>query len=270
MLVDHVFIPDTQCRPGVRSTQMAWAGQYIADHWGPKAGEVQLRVIHAGDNWDMPSLSAYDRGKPKLMEGRRVRADIDAGNAGFKLLDDPIRAEMKRNRKFRPDLHFLFGNHEDRVTRAIEANAQIDGLLSLDMLDTRGWKRHDFLKPVTLDGVVYAHYFYAPMTGKALSGENLKLRLKNLGHSFVQGHQQTYDTAVRFVNGQAQRALVAGSFYIHDEDYKGPQGNAHWRGIIVMHEVVKGNYALMEVTLDYLCRRYEGVSLAKFKTRHYS
>jgi hypothetical protein len=44
--------------------------------------------------------------------------------------------------------------------------------------------------------------------------------------------------------------------YLHDEDYKGPQGNEHWRGIIVKHEVKDGNYDLLEVGLPYLKRRY--------------
>lgn len=52
--------------------------------------------------------------------------------------------------------------------------------------------------------------------------------------------------------------------YLHDEEYKGPQGNAHWRGVIVKHAVNEGQYNPMFVDLDYLCRRYEGISLDKY------
>ena len=52
--------------------------------------------------------------------------------------------------------------------------------------------------------------------------------------------------------------------YLHEEDYKGPQGNTHWRGIIIKHEVAGGEYDPMFVSLDYLCRRYEGISLDRF------
>jgi hypothetical protein len=51
-------------------------------------------------------------------------------------------------------------------------------------------------------------------------------------------------------------AVMAGACYLHDEDYKGPYGNHHWRGIIVKHEVCDGEYDIMKVSLDYLLRRY--------------
>ena len=65
-------------------------------------------------------------------------------------------------------------------------------------------------------------------------------------------------------NGQVLRGLVSGAFYMHDEDYKGVQGNTHFRGLTIKREVVDGNYDIMEVSMDYLCRRYEGVPLHQF------
>lgn len=249
----HVVIPDTQCKPGVPNDHLSWIGRYIAEEFG---GHPAVRIVHLGDHWDLPSLSAYDKGK-KSMEGRRYREDIAAGNHGFALLNAPIsEAELREN--WAPRKVFLFGNHEDRITRAIENDAQLDGMMSLDDCNTQGWERHEFRVPVEIDGVVYAHYFYNPMSGRPYSGENLKLRLKTLGHTFTQGHQQTFDYAIRFVNGRAQHGLVVGACYQHDEDYKGPQGNAHWRGIVVKHQVEHGSYDIMPVSLDYLCRRYEG------------
>jgi hypothetical protein len=57
--------------------------------------------------------------------------------------------------------------------------------------------------------------------------------------------------------------------YLHDENYKGPQGNNHFRGIIVKHHVLDGNYNAEFVDLDRLCRRYEGMSLERFKKLKY-
>lgn len=252
----HFVVPDTQAKKGVPNDHLQWIGRYIAEDFVGKP----LTVIHLGDHYDMPSLSMYDKGK-KAMEGRRYKVDIAAGNRAFALLNDPIQAAAK-DTDHPPRLVLLRGNHEDRITRAIEADAQLDGLLSLDDLETPGWEVHDFLEPVTIDGVVYAHYFYNPMSGRPYAGENIKLRLKTLGHSFTQGHQQTLDYGLRFVNGQSQHGLVAGACYQHDEDYKGPQGNAHWRGVIVCHQVENGSYDPMMVSLDYLCRRFEGHRLS--------
>jgi hypothetical protein len=58
-------------------------------------------------------------------------------------------------------------------------------------------------------------------------------RLKTIGHSFVMGHQQTLDYAVRFLaNGQQQFGASSPALAdTHSEAYKGVQGNAHlaWR-----------------------------------------
>jgi hypothetical protein len=169
----------------------------------------------------MPSLSSYDKGK-KAMEGRRVLADIDAANDGFQRLNQPLidyNERMRRNKtaQWWPDRYITLGNHEDRITRAIEDDAQLDGLLSLDDLNYAdlGWSVHEYLDPLFLDGIGYAHYWQNPMTGRPLGGM-ASTRLKNIGHSFTMGHQQTLDYAVRFVrdgDGKAysQHGLVAGA-----------------------------------------------------------
>jgi hypothetical protein len=268
----HIVIPDTQVKPGVPTDHLRWIGQYIVDHF---AGQPNVRIIHLGDHADMPSLSSYDRGKG-AMEGRRYNSDIKAANAGFDVLCKPLddyNATQRRLRKpeWWPDRHFILGNHEDRISRACNDNAQLKGTLSLDDLNyaKHGWTVHPFLKPVFIDSVGYAHFWTNHMTGRPLGGM-VSTRLKTIGHSFTMGHQQTLDTAVRFAvdpetgEQRAQWGLVAGACYLHDEDYKGYQGNAHWRGIVVCHAVVKGSYNPMFVDLDYLCRRYEGMSLNRW------
>src|SRR5262249_17886059 len=155
-------------------------------------------------------------------------------------------------------------NHEERIVRACNDAAFLDGKLSLDDLDVCGWRRHGFLQPVSIDGVVYSHYFYHPKTSKPYGGENLLPRLKTIGHSFTMGHQQGLMYTLRPVGSQRHHGLVLGSTYLHDEDYLGPQGNAYWRGIVVCHQVEGGAYDPMFVSLDYLCRRYEGKTLAEF------
>lgn len=260
----HVVIPDTQVCPGVRTDHLAWIGQYLVDHFKDRPN---VKVIHLGDHWDMSSLSSYDRGK-KAMEGRRVIADIDAGNDGFALLNAPLE-KLNAGRARRgtdewwPERHFLLGNHEQRIARAAEDDAQLDGLLSYDLLDTRGWKVHDFLVPVCLNDVVYAHYFVNQANGRPVTGL-IENRIKTVGHTFVQGHQQGLKVGmVELVNGR-RRGIVAGSCYLHDEEYRGPQARHEWRGILVLHEVRGGDFDVMEVSLNYLCRRYEGVPLETF------
>lgn len=260
----HIVIPDTQVTPTTPTAHLTWIGRYIVDHF---QGQENVTVIHLGDHWDMESLSSYDKGK-KSAEGKRVQADIEAGNRGFDLLNAPLeeynaKRKAYKERQWWPRRVLLRGNHEDRITRACQDDAALEGFLSLDLPKSPGWEVIDFLVPIEIDGVWYAHYFYNPMSGRPYGGQ-VATRLKTIGHSFSMGHQQTLDYAVRFVGNRSQHGLVAGSCYLHDEDYKGPQGNNHFRGIIVCHEVEHGSYNPMFVSLDYLCRRYEGMSLEDY------
>lgn len=259
-LATHVVIPDTQVKPGVPTEHLSWIGQYIVDKF---AGRKNVTIVHLGDHYDLPSLSSYEKRGSKSMEGKRYEADINAGNAGMTSLmsawsdyNDERRALKKR--QWYPRMVFLMGNHEDRARRYIEDNPHMDGTSNLELkwnVQEWGWEVHDFLEPVFIDGIGYSHYWYNPMSGRPLAGL-VSTRLKTLGHSFTMGHQQTLDYAIRFVRDKSQHGLVAGACYLHDEGYKGPQGNDHWRGIIVKHEVRDGSYDPMFVSLDYLRRRY--------------
>ncbi len=257
----HLVIPDTQCKPGAPTVHLEWIGRYIVDQF---AG-APLTVVHLGDHWDMPSLSSYDRGT-KAMEGRRYTDDIAAGNDGFGLLTEPLDAHNKgRRNKWQPRRVFLMGNHEDRITRAANANPQFDNL-TLDSLNAAelGWEVHGFKVPVTIDGVIYAHYFYNKDSGRPYSGTSIDLRLKTIGHSFTQGHQQGLLYGLRQTLAGTHHGLVAGSCYIAPETYRGPQARDEWRGIIVKHEVENGSYCPMFVSLDYLARKYAGKRFREF------
>jgi hypothetical protein len=162
----HIMLPDTQVKPGVPNDHLVWAGRYIAEEFG---GRPNVTIVQIGDHWDLPSLSSYDKKGGVKMEGRRYQADVGAGNHGFRLLDRPISAVEG----WVPRKVFLFGNHENRIERAVESDAQLEGLMSLADCDTLDWERHDFLDVVEIDGVLYSHYFYNPMSGRPYSGENL-------------------------------------------------------------------------------------------------
>ncbi len=229
-----------------------WVGSYVIDVLGDRRN---VKVVCLGDWWDMAGLSLYDKGK-KEMEGRRVVEDICVGNDAFAVLDSLIPKGFER--------HFLFGNHENRITRAVEADAQLEGLLSLDLLDTKDWMRHEFLEPVWLDGICYSHYLYNWNSGRPYAGQNLETRVRQVGHSFTMGHQQGLKWArVDTVHGP-HIGLVCGSAYTHDEEYRGPQAQDHWRGIVVCNDVRDGQYDPTFISNRYLCRRYEGVELEEY------
>jgi hypothetical protein len=115
-----------------------------------------------------------------------------------------------------------------------------------------GFEDHEFLKPVEIDGVLYCHYFTSGAMGRPAASAAVVLR--ETQQSATQGHVQHTDIAMH--RKTQQTALFAGTFYSHDEDYLGHQGNNQRRQIVVKHEVEEGRYDLMFVSLKYLEKAY--------------
>lgn len=257
-IISHGYIPDTQVKPGDSIEHIIAMGRYFAKH-------RPTRIIMIGDWWDMPSLSSYDQPGCEGWEYKDVMKDYEAGNVAMRA----FMKELKRARGYKPDLHFCMGNHEERILRASRDpfKRQFREWLSYDMLDLKGWTVHQYQDIVELDGVHYSHLFINPesIMCSNLGGNNIALRIKKLGVSFVSGHEQR--TLMGFIYnalGRRLRGLVSGAFYMHDEGYLGPQKNRqYWRGIYMLNEVKDGDYDLCEVSLGFLMRRYSGKKKGK-------
>lgn len=253
--IRHVVIPDTQIRKGVPTDHIKWIGQYIEEH----GADV---VVMLGDWYDFPSLSTHDDPGSLATEGARYAEDLHAGNAALKVLTKYLQGVTRRV--------MLRGNHEGRLRRALERDPKWIGSIDEHQLVAEGWEVIPFLRPIVIDGVAYSHYWARPGTGRAYGGSASNILLKT-NHSFTQGHRQTFDYAVKNnpVTGREMIGLIAGSAYLHAEPYLGPQGNCHFRGIIVKNEVHEGSYDIMRVSLHYLCMRYTGEALLDYMRKRY-
>jgi len=241
-----LVIADTQCKSEENLEYMLWIGHYIAD----KKPDI---IVHIGDHYDFPSLSSYDKGKASA-EGRRLVKDIEAGNAGFEFLNLAI----EKVKDYNPRKVFCLGNHEYRLERYIDDNPELIGTLGVDKLPFAkyGWEVHPFLKPVEINGVFFVHYLANPFSGKPYGGNAMNI-LKTVGRSFVVGHKQCLDIAIRpTIDGKQQIGIVNGACYPFDESYKGYQGNNHFRGLTVLHEVEDGFGLPMFVSLEYMKEKY--------------
>jgi hypothetical protein len=253
----HIVIPDAQIRQGSNTVHVEWAAQAILEY-RPDT------IVVIGDWFDLSALSTHDAPGSKQSEGRRVKPDIDAGNEAFARFWKPIGERMNRlvsghRKRWEPDCHFLMGNHEDRLSRAIAREPKWDGLLTLDCLQTPGFKRHEFLKIVELDGIKYCHYFPNPYSGKAIGG-TIVSRLNNIGSSFTQGHQQGFLYASKQYPDHVKHGLVCGRFYLENEHYR-PQDvqMSEWNGIVVKNGVGDfgpGTYDLMPLSMPYLREKF--------------
>lgn len=238
----HLIIPDCQVSDGVPTEHLEWVGRYIAD----KRPDV---IVCIGDFADMPSLSSYDKGK-KRMEGQRYVRDIEAARAGMDRLTAPFRDIPD----YKPQMVLTLGNHEDRITRAVEDAAVLENAIGLHDLgyEAFGWEVYPFLEVVKIDGIEYSHYFTSGVMGRPVTSAAALLRER--AGSAIMGHVQHTDVA--FHKKTQRIAIFCGTCYLHDEEYLTPQGNVQRRQILMLHEVEDGRFDPMFVSLDYLRRRH--------------
>lgn len=250
----HLVIPDCQIRPGDNLDFLRRIGTYIVE----KQPDV---VIQIGDFADMPSLSSYDVGK-KTFEGRRYKADIEATHLAMEALLEPLhtynaKQQRTKHQQYHPRLVFTLGNHCDRISRAVNNDPKLDGTIGLSDLkyEEYGWEVYPYLQPVIIDGIAYCHFFVTGVMGRPCTSAQAQLVKHHM--SVVSGHQQGLQIATGHkADGTRLTSVIAGSCYEHDEDYLGYQGNKHWRGILMLHEVNSGSFDLMPVSLDYLRKKY--------------
>lgn len=210
----------------------------------------------------MPSLSSYDQGK-KSFEGRRYSKDIDASHEAMEAFLAPLdeyneRARRNKEKQYRPELILTLGNHENRINRAVNDSPQLDGVLSVDDLSYQayGWNVYNFLDVVVVDGIAYSHYFTTGLMGRPVATAAACLSKKHM--SCIQGHQQGLQIHSSYkADGTQITSIIAGSCYEHDEDYMSAQGNKHWRGFLMLHDVQDGEFDVMPVSLKYINQRYK-------------
>jgi hypothetical protein len=263
--VKILVLPDVQSKPGVDFSYLARIGTYLVE----KKPDV---VVCLGDFADMPSLSSYDRGK-KSFEGRRYKRDIEAAQFAMQAFLGPLNAynEMRRKnkkREYKPRMVLTLGNHEYRIDRACDDDPKLEGMLSVKDLayEEYGWEVFPFLERVIIEGVAFSHYFVTGVAGRPASTAAAQLRKTNM--SAVAGHQQGKQIAYGSrADGSTITSIITGSCYEHLESYLGAQGNQHYRGLLMLHEVRNGSFDEMWVSLDYINRRYPDV---KYETPAYS
>lgn len=248
-----LVLPDVQAKPGDDFSFLTNIGKFIVD----RQPDV---VVNIGDFADMPSLSSYDVGK-KSFEGRRYRDDIEAGKLAMENLLAPIQEynlKCRRNheKQYRPRLVLCIGNHEERILRATNNDSKLDGTIGLEDLGyEKHWEVYPYLEPVIINDVAFCHYFTSGVAGRACVSAQHMLAKKHM--SCVAGHQQGKQIATAYkADGTPITAIIAGSCYEHDEIYLGPQGNKHWRGVVMLYNVVDGMFDEHFLSLDYLRKKY--------------
>lgn len=249
----HLVIPDAHANPDFNNSRFDLLGKFIADI----KPDV---VVNLGDGADMASLCSYDKGK-KSFHGRTYRRDIDSFTDSQHRLWDPL----KRLKKKLPESYYLIGNHEQRISRAIELSPELEGTISIDDLELGRW--YDEVVPydgntpgiVEIDGIQYAHYFISGVMGRAIGGEHpaYSVITKRMVSSTC-GHLHLADYCIRTGgNGRKIHGLFAGVFQDYRSDYAGGANDMWWKGVILKTHVENGQYDVEFISLDRLKEAYE-------------
>lgn len=257
----HIVIPDPQVRPGTPTDHFLWLARFIADHKLPD------HLHYLGDWWDMPSLSSWSKRGSKDSEGRRIKEDRDSGYAAMEL----FHAELMRLGVSIDSQWFTMGNHEQRHSRYLDEHPDLIGEIIEDPhvfygLDDFGIKSAPMGAPMHKDGVTYCHFFdinaNGDTTGRRAGQPNARMQVQRVRGSTVAGHKQGYDVAHRTHPydkpwQQETFAVIAGSFYQHQEEYRGPTDGYEKRGVVVINGLNgwgKGDPQF--VSMDYLKENY--------------
>lgn len=228
---DILVIADTQVIKNSPTDHLHALARYI---WKYKPAHI----VHIGDNWDFESLSFYATLLQK--EGRRLIDDLQAGRAALKIITDYIdeRNRIEKKKKYAPTLDFVMGNHEYRLDKLVNSQPHLAGIVDLEsMIEDLGWEVHKFLEPLWIGEVCFSHFMSNPMTSRPVGG-GIENKLNKFPHSFVHGHQQQFQFARRQnLLGKPHFGACAGSFYMHDEEYRGAN-NTEIRGFLHLKEFV--------------------------------
>ena len=217
-------------------------------------------VINMGDQWDMPSLSSYDKGL-RSFQGRTYAADIASGCE----FSDRLWGPVKRRKRKLPLRVFLHGNHENRIEKALQLSPELEGTINFSdlSLDTN----YDIVVPYTgkntpgiieLDGVTYAHYLVSGIMGRPVGGEHPAYSL--ISKSFTSctvAHSHLLDFCIRTMpDGGRVMGLVAGCMVDYKSDWAGETQKLWWPGVIVCRNVNDGQYDPEMITLERLRKIY--------------
>lgn len=249
----HVVIPDPHAHPNHSNDRAYWAGCFIRD----VKPDV---VIELGDAADMPSLCSYDRGR-KSFQGRTYKADIESHLDFQSRLWDTVKAAKKRL----PYRVALIGNHEERINRAIELQPELEGVISYADLSLDSFYDdvvyYDGATPgsVEIDGVTYAHYQVAGISGRPLGGEHPAYSLLVKQHaSCTVGHSHLLDWCTRTrADGSKIIGLSAGAYVDYRPSFAGQATKLWWSGLVKKTFISPGVYDVEFVSIERLKNEYD-------------
>ncbi len=151
-------------------------------------------IILLGDFMDVESLSAWDYDKKRPMEGRRFVKEVFNANEELDFLQ-----------KYSKKITYIEGNHEDRVSRYLDKNPEMEGMIEVqEQLDLEG-REIDWIKMNDLykkGNMYFTHGMYTNI-------HNARKHLQTLGCNICYGHQHGTQTSMQNMKMQEPHMAYA-------------------------------------------------------------
>jgi len=256
----YLIIPDCHAHPDHNNRRADYLANLIID----LSPDV---VINMGDQFDMSSLSDYDKGK-RSFQGKSYKKDIEAGLEFHDRVWSPVRARKKKM----PYRVVLEGNHEHRIERALDLSPELAGTIGFSDYAFEDYYhevvRYDGQLPGIFrsDGILFAHYFPTGVSGRPMGGVSpARMMAQKNKVSCVAGHIHTFDFfSEKNIDDKAINCLVAGCYQDYINDWAGAIGKFWRAGVSILRNVEDGDYDLQWVSLKNLEQAYSEVVNEEF------
>lgn len=243
-----LVIGDAHVTNGQSLRRFDWLAHYI------KSVEDLTHVVIIGDFLTFNSLSAWDRDKRLLMEGRRLSKEIEAGKSAIEKITE-------RAKESGTACVYIEGNHEDRLTRYITTHPELAGdnftVPSMLSLESLGWEWVRYRSYKIINGIHFTHIPFGK--AKEISGKDIcsKAELVTTS-SVVFGHTHELHTSCVHKHGMKhlQQILNVGCFFEQDEEYVEGKMTNYWRGVILLTSNSYGRFDFEATSMSTLRDRY--------------
>ena len=160
--------------------------------------------LNLGDFMDMDVLSNFTKGKPGLLEGRRLADDFEKGNEILTRHQELIRRNNKKAK-----FVLLEGNHCHRLAKWLEENPQLEGSIDIEdglRLKKRGFeyvKCYSEGKHYSIGNMYFTHGMYTNQYHAAKT-------VARFGNCVMYGHTHTNQMHTQALLGRNKKLVGQG------------------------------------------------------------
>ena len=257
----HLIIPDTHNYHGDDRSRIGYLATYIS--------QIKPEVIIImGDWFDMNSINRFDKTGSLKKEGEKVALDLKAGLNALSDLLKPIRElnqelQSKKKKQYKPRIIFTEGNHEIRLSKFIDQNPVLEGLLTPieELMTENPYLPIEYIRYgdfIEVGKILYTHILFnggRPISGRVNTcGDALRLVDKSV--IFCHTHRLEFKQFKRMGSNKLITALNGGCFLENEPEYMYGSHPNWWSGIVKVYPDGKGNFDIETVSLQTLRNFY--------------